>query len=142
MTFNVAVYSRQLLSDFLIAGGKIETREFHSPQELTELPQKVIVNCPGVAAKSLWSDDSITPVRGQITWLIPQEDAIYGLNYKGVSVLSRRDGIVVQYQGGGDEVGWNDANEVPDRTNSEAAIAILAELYSRMQAPPAKKQGA
>jgi glycine/D-amino acid oxidase-like deaminating enzyme len=142
MTFNVAGYSRQLLSDFLVAGGKIETREFHSPQELSTLPQKVIVNCPGVAAKSLWSDDSITPVRGQITWLIPQEDAIYGLNYKGVSVLSRRDGIVVQYQGGGDEVGWNDATEVPDRTNSEAAIAILAELYSRMQAPPAKKQGA
>jgi len=142
MTFNVANYSRQLLTDFLIAGGKIETREFHSPQELTELPQKVIVNCPGVAGKTLWKDDSITPVRGQITWLIPQEDAIYGLNYKGVSVLSRRDGIVVQYQGGGEDVGWNDDTEVPDRANSEEAIKILAELYSRMQTQPAKKSGA
>ena len=35
LTFNVAAYSRQLMNDFLVAGGKIETVEFHSPQELT-----------------------------------------------------------------------------------------------------------
>lgn len=132
MTFNVADYSRQLLSDFLIYGGKIETREFHSPQELTELPQKVIVNCPGYGGRALWSDESITPVRGQIAWLIPQEDAIYGLTYKGLSVLSRRDGIVLQYNGGGEDTGWNDTNETPDRADAEKSVAILAELYSRM----------
>lgn len=134
MTFNVADYSRQLLTDFLIYGGKIETREFHSPQELTELPQKVIVNCPGYGGRALWSDESITPVRGQIAWLIPQEDAIYGLNYKGLSVLSRRDGIVMQYQGGGEDTGWNDTNETPDRANAEESVGVLAELYSRMAA--------
>ena len=32
MTFNIADYSRQLMNDFLIAGGVIETREFQSPQ--------------------------------------------------------------------------------------------------------------
>ena len=142
MTFNVADYSRQLLTDFLIAGGKIETREFHSPQELTELPQKVIVNCPGYGGRALWNDETITPVRGQIAWLIPQQDAIYGLNYKGLSVLSRRDGIVMQYNKGGEDEGWNDTNEAPDRASAEAGVAILAELYSRMQAQPAKKQGA
>jgi D-amino-acid oxidase len=142
MTFNVAAYSRQLLTDFLIAGGKIETREFHSPQELTELPQKVIVNCPGYGGRALWSDESITPVRGQIAWLIPQEDAIYGLNYKGLSVLSRRDGIVMQYQGGaGEDAGWNETDETPDRKNAEDSVAVLAELYSRMQQQPLKKVG-
>jgi len=152
MTFNVAVYSRQLLSDFLIAGGKIETREFHSPQELTELPQKVIVNCPGFGGKALWNDDSITPVRGQIAWLIPQEDAIYGLSYKGLSVLSRRDGIVLQggerglapatpgAGGGGEDAGWNEDTEVPDRTAAENAVSILAELYSRMQSSQTGKK--
>jgi len=133
MTFNVADYSRQLLSDFLIYGGKIETREFHSPQELTTLPQKVIVNCPGYGGRALWGDESIVPVRGQIAWLIPQEDAIYGLSYKGLSVLSRRDGIVMQYSGGqGEEQGWNDTNETPDRANAEESVGVLAELYSRM----------
>jgi len=134
MTFNVADYSRQLLTDFLVYGGKIETREFHSPQELTELPQKVIVNCPGYGGRALWGDESITPVRGQIAWLIPQEDARYGLNYKGLSVLSRRDGIVMQYGGGGEDVGWNCTDETPDRANAEESVGVLAELYSRMQA--------
>jgi D-amino-acid oxidase len=142
MTFNVAAYSRQLLTDFLIAGGKIETREFHSPQELTELPQKVIVNCPGYGGRALWGDESITPVRGQIAWLIPQEDAIYGLSYKGLSVLSRRDGIVMQYGGGaGEDAGWNETDETPDRKNAEESVAVLAELYSRMQQQPLKKVG-
>lgn len=137
MTFNVADYSRQLLTDFLIAGGKIETREFHSPQELTSLPQKVIVNCPGYGGRALWNDESIVPVRGQIAWLIPQEGAQYGLNYKGLSVLARRDGIVLQYNKGGEDEGWNDTNESPDRASAEESVAILAELYSRMQ--PRKK---
>ncbi len=133
MMFNVADYSRQLLTDFLIAGGKIETREFHSPQELTTLPQKVIVNCPGYGGRSLWSDESIVPVRGQIAWLIPQEGAQYGLSYKGLSMLSRRDGIVMQYSKGGEDEGWNDTNETPDRAFAEEGVGVLAELYSRMQ---------
>jgi len=134
MTFNVADYSRQLLTDFLIAGGKIETREFHSPQELTSLAQKVIVNCPGYGGRALWSDESITPVRGQIAWLIPQEDAHYGLNYKGLNVLARRDGIVLQYNKGGEDEGWNDTNEQPDRASAEASVAVLQDLYARMAA--------
>ena len=138
MTFNVADYSRQLLTDFLIAGGKIETREFHSPQELTELPQKVIVNCPGYGGRSLWKDESITPIRGQIAWLIPQEGAQYGLAYKGLNMLSRRDGIVMQYSKGGEDEGWNDTNESPDRAFAEEGVGVLAELYSRMQQQPPK----
>jgi D-amino-acid oxidase len=134
MTFNVADYSRQLLTDFLIYGGKIETREFHSPQELTQLSQKVIVNCPGYGGRALWGDESIVPVRGQIAWLIPQEGAQYGLNYKGLSMLSRRDGIVMQYSKGGEDEGWNDTNEAPDRAYAEEGINVLAEMYIRMAA--------
>jgi D-amino-acid oxidase len=134
MTFNVADYSRQLLTDFLIAGGKIVTREFHSPQELTSLPQKVIVNCPGYGGRALWNDESIIPVRGQIAWLIPQEGAQYGLSYKGLSMLARRDGIVMQYSKGGEDEGWNDTNEEPDRAFAEEGINVLAELYARMGA--------
>jgi D-amino-acid oxidase len=134
MTFNVADYSRQLLTDFLIAGGKIETREFHSPQELTELPQKVIVNCPGYGGRALWNDESVVPVRGQIAWLIPQEGAYYGLNYKRLNVLARRDGIVLQYNKGGEDEGWNDTNEQPDRAKAEESVGVLQDLYARMAA--------
>ena len=31
LTFNIAAYSKQLVTDFLIEGGRIEQTEFHSP---------------------------------------------------------------------------------------------------------------
>jgi D-amino-acid oxidase len=133
LTFNVADYSRQLMNDFFIAGGAIETREFHAPQDLTALPQKVIINCTGYGARQLFSDESIVPVRGQIAWLIPQEGVNYGLQFGSLNVLGRRDGIVVQPMGQGDETGWNDANEQPDRAEAEAGVKDLQDLYARME---------
>jgi D-amino-acid oxidase len=120
------------MNDFMIAGGTIETREFNSPQELAGLSQKVIINCTGYGARQLWSDESIVPVRGQIAWLIPQEGVHYGLNYKSLNVLARRDGIVIQPAPGGEDFGWNDTNEQPDRAAAEAGVLELQELYDRM----------
>ena len=134
MTFNVADYSRQLMNDFLIAGGTLETREFHSPQEVASVPQPVIINCPGYGGRQLWSDESIIPVRGQIAWLIPQEGAHYGLIYKDLNVVARRDGIVVQPIPGGDDFGFNDDNEQPDRQAAEAGVLLLKELFDGMAA--------
>ncbi len=140
LTFNIADYSRQLMNDFMIAEGTIETREFHSPQEVAALPQRVIINCTGYGARQLWSDESIVPVRGQIAWLIPQEGVNYGLNYKDLNVLARRDGIVIQPNPQGEETGWNDTNEEPDRAGAEAGVKTLQELYERMQKMPQQKR--
>jgi D-amino-acid oxidase len=141
MSFNVADYARQLMSDFLAAGGTIETRDFHTPQELTMLPQRYIINCTGYAARKLWSDESVIPVRGQINWLIPQEGVTYGLAYNGLFVLARRDGIVMQTNPQGDETGWNDDTEVPDRETAENAVKTLQELYARMEKMQGAKRG-
>jgi len=134
LTFNVADYSRQLMNDFQIAGGRIETAEFHAPGELGRLPQRVVVNCTGYGPRALWSDESVVPVRGQIGWLIPQEGVHYGLYYKDIGVLARRDGIVVQGNITDDMYGYNNADETPNRAESEAALQTLTELYSRMEA--------
>ncbi|MBI2687311.1 MAG: FAD-binding oxidoreductase [Acidobacteria bacterium] len=134
LTFNIAAYSRLLVSDFLVEGGKMERREFHSPSELAELPEKVLINCTGYGARALWKDESIVPVRGQIAWLLPQPEVNYGVMYKGVYVLSRRDGIVVQDGGIGEMEGYNDANESPDRKAAETSVGVVAELYARMAA--------
>jgi glycine/D-amino acid oxidase-like deaminating enzyme len=131
MQFNIADYAHTLMSDFFAAGGRFERREFHSPAELAELPQKVVINCPGYGGRALWKDESIVPVRGQITWLIPQAEVTYGVISHGVSVLSRRDGIVVQGLSGGDMRGYGVADETPDRAEAEAAVATVAELYAR-----------
>ena len=140
LQFNVADYAHTLMADFFAAGGKFERREFHVPSELATLKEKVVINCPGYAARALWKDDSITPVRGQIGWLIPQPEVTYGLFYNGVSVVSRRDGIVVQMLDGGDMRGYNDANETPDRAESEGGVATLAELFARSRLTPGHRQ--
>lgn len=132
LAFNVAGYSRQLLNDFLIEGGKIEHAEYRAPADLQPLPQKVIVNCTGYGARALWKDESIVPVRGQIAWLIPQPEVNYGVQYKSVYILGRRDGIVVQGIGKGEMEGYNDSNETPDRAAAEESVAVVAELYRRM----------
>ncbi len=139
LSFNVADYARQLMNDFMIAGGAIETREFQSPQDMASLPQPVIINCTGYGARQLWSDESIVPVRGQIAWLIPQEGVHYGLSYKGVNVLARRDGIVVQPNHGGEDEGWNDTNEQPDKAAAVAGVEVIQELYSRMEKMPQRR---
>src|SRR5271155_432325 len=134
LTFNIADYSRQLVTDFLIEGGKIEHVEFRSPSDLTQLPQKVIINATGYGARALWNDESIVPVRGQIAWLIPQPEVNYGVTYKNVNILARRDGIVVQDGGIGEMEGYNDINEQPDRAAAESAVNVAAELYQHMRA--------
>jgi glycine/D-amino acid oxidase-like deaminating enzyme len=132
LTFNIASYARTLIEEFQLAGGRIQTREFLVPADLGTLSQKVIINCTGYGARALWRDDSIIPVRGQIAWLIPQPGVNYGIYYHELGVLARRDGIVIQPSPQGDDTGWNDDNEAPDRAEAESGVRALQALYSRM----------
>lgn len=130
LTFNVSALSHLLTEDFLAAGGRIEPADFHHPSDLARLKQRTIINCTGYGARALWKDESIVPVRGQIAWLIPQEGVNYGLSYKHLSVLARRDGIVVQDLGPDESFGFNDDNETADRAAAEASVAVLAEIFA------------
>ncbi len=133
LMFNITAYAQHLTEEFEQNGGKIVRREFDAPAELQELPQPVIVHATGYGAHALFGDTSLTPVRGQIAWLEPQPEVNYGLYYGNLGVLSRRDGIVVQLNQQGEASGWNDSNEQPDRTEAEAGIQILRDLYAGMK---------
>jgi len=130
LIFNIADYGHTLMSDFLAAGGKVQHMEFHAPSELGRLKEKAVINCTGYGARALWKDESVVPVRGQIAWLIPQPELNYGVFYKDVSMVPRRDGIVVQAIEGGDMKGYNDNNETIDRAEADRAVTTLAELYA------------
>lgn len=130
LSFNVADLSHQLMSDFLIGGGHVVPMEFHAPGDIARLKQKVVINCTGYGARALWKDESIIPVRGQIAWLIPQAGATYGAYYGSLSMLARRDGIVVQETGADEWFGYNDANEEPDRAAAEASVLQLAQFWA------------
>jgi D-amino-acid oxidase len=135
MMFSIADYGHLLMSDFMLAGGKFETVEFHTPSEISAIKERVVINCPGYGARAMWKDESIVPVRGQLAWLIPQPEVNYGLTYKGVSMLARHDGIVIQQQGPNEAYGYNDDNENPDRAEAETALAAMAEVYDHMKPP-------
>jgi len=129
MIFNIADYGHTLLNEFFTAGGQYRHAEFRHPSQIAALGKRVAINCTGYGARALWRDDSVTPVRGQIARLTPQADVHYGLYYKHVYVVPRRDGIVVQALEGGDMKGYGDANETVDRAESDRAVTTLAELF-------------
>jgi D-amino-acid oxidase len=131
MVFNIADYGHTLLNDFFTAGGQFRHADFHSPAEIAALGKRVVINCTGYGARALWNDESVVPVRGQIARLIPQSDVHYGLDYKRVYVVPRRDGIIVQDVSGGDMRGYGDTTETVDRAESERAVTTLAELFSQ-----------
>jgi D-amino-acid oxidase len=129
MIFNIADYGHTLLNDFFIAGGQFRHAEFQAPSQIAALGRKVVINCTGYGARALWKDETLTPVRGQIARLIPQPDVRYGLTYRQVIAVPRRDGIVIQSFEGGEMKGYGDTNETPDRAEAEQAVTTLAELF-------------
>jgi len=130
MMFNLTSYTRTLLSDFTGNGGRIEIAEFHSPADLARLREKTLINATGYGARALFGDDSLTPVRGQLTRVIPQPEVNYGLFYKGVSFVPRRDGLVFQAVGDNDYYGFEDASTVPDRAEAEHAVNTIGALFA------------
>ncbi len=131
LMFNISSYANYLMSEFLAAGGKIEIREFHHPDELLKLPEPTLVNATGYGARALFGDESVIPVRGQTARLIPQPEVAYGLRTHNLSVVPRSDGIMVQVIG--DTGNFNNSDITPHREVSEAAVQELADLVAQMQ---------
>lgn len=131
LIFNISALTHMLMSDFLLAGGTIETREFDKPGDLMKLREKTIVNCTGYGARALFGDETVTPVRGQIVRLIPQPEVNYGLTYDNFYMLSRRDALILQSQAPGD---FGNADITPDRVAAENTVRILAEITKRLSA--------
>ena len=131
MVFNIADYGHTLMNDFFIAGGQFRRADFRTPAQIAALGKKVVINCTGYGARALWKDETLVPVRGQIARLIPQPEVRYGLVYRSVLTVPRRDGLVVQSFVRGEMQGWDDTNEIPDRAEAEQAVRTLAELFTK-----------
>ena len=130
MAFNIADYGHTLMNDFFIAGGQFRRADFRAPSQIAALGKKVVINCTGYGARALWKDETLVPVRGQIARLIPQPEVRYGLVYRSVLTVPRRDGLVVQSFAGGERQGYGDTNDAPDRAEAEQAVRTLAELFT------------
>jgi hypothetical protein len=136
--FNFAAYGKLLLSEFFAMGGKFENRDFHSPADIVALKQKVVINSPGTAARDLWRDKTIIPVRGQTAWLLPQPASNYGVSYNGASALSKSDGVLFGHNSPaaallGNMDGVGNTRELPDRALVEEGFPLLAPVFAKMK---------
>jgi len=122
------IYLPAMMTDVRIAGGRIVVREMKSVAEVQALPEKLVFNCTGLGAKALFDDKELTPVRGQLTFLLPQPEVTYATTYQNTYMFSRRDGVLL---GGTHEEGnWS---LVPDMETKVAIMKKQAELFDGMR---------
>jgi hypothetical protein len=90
MRIEPSIYLDALVRDFLLFGGRLVIRAFDTPRDLMALDESLIVNCTGLGARTLFGDETMFPVKGQLTVLIPQPEVNYSCR-----AMPRRDGIAL-----------------------------------------------
>ena len=90
MRIEPSIYLDALVRDFQRFRGRLVIRAFDMPRDLAALDESVIVNCTGLGARTLFGDDTMFPVKGQLTVLIPQPEVNYSCR-----AMPRSDGIAL-----------------------------------------------
>ena len=132
-----SIYLAALVRDFLAFGGRLVIRKLDTPRDLMSLSESLIVNCTGLGSRALFGDAELTPLKGQLTVLVPQAEVNYrtsgGIRRSdgggiGIHMMPRTDGIAL---GGTAELGvWT------LEPNEEALQRIVAghiELFAAMR---------
>jgi len=95
MLIEPPVYLAAMLREVRLAGGRIVVRELAGREQIAELPEPVVINCTGLGAKALFGDEEMEPVKGQLTFLLPQPEVDYIVISDGLYMFPRRDGILL-----------------------------------------------
>jgi D-amino-acid oxidase len=128
MMIEPAVYLAELLGEVQEAGGRIVVREFSAEEEVLGLPESVIFNCTGLGAGTLFGDVELVPIKGQLSFLIPQPRVDYNLLTNLTYMFPRSDGILL---GGTYEKGnWD---PVPDDGMRKRIIESHRQLFEGMR---------
>ena len=129
-----SVYLDRLVTDVREAGGRIEIRRFADREDLASLPEPVVVNCTGLGAGALVADREMTPLKGQLTILMPQPEVDYATFGAAtptaggfVHMSPRRDGIAL----GGTSVEGDGSLEVDVEARKRIVEAHI-DLFDRM----------
>jgi glycine/D-amino acid oxidase-like deaminating enzyme len=129
MLIEPATYLKALLDDFQIAGGRVEIRDFATASDLAALPETLLYNCTGLGARTLFNDQELIPIRGQLVFLLPQPEIQYmTLGPGNIYMFPRRDGILLG--GSFDRDNWS---LQPDPGISERILRENAALFGTMR---------
>ncbi len=134
-----AIYMDALVRDFRDGGGTVAVTRLESLEQVAALGSPLILNCTGLGSRELFGDAALTPVKGQLTILIPQRDVRYstlggipgragGGGRFPLHMMPRNDGIAL---GGTSEEGvWS---LDPDAEAMRRVVAGHAALFDAMR---------
>lgn len=128
MVIEPTTYLRALLRDYRIAGGDVVLREFQDLDDILSLDESVILNCSGLGARELFGDETLTPIKGQLTFLLPQPELDYIMVGGGLYMIPRRDGIALGSTHERDE--WS---LEPSRTEMHRVMEGHTDFWGQMQ---------
>lgn len=123
------VYLAALLDAFRLAGGRMVVGGIADRAALQALPEKLVFNCTGLGAKALFGDGELTPVKGQLTVLLPQPEVQYALIAGDDYMFSRADGVLL----GGTHV-EGDWSLEPDPVAKQRILAAHKALFDGFRA--------
>jgi len=138
MRIEPSIYLDALVRDFLLWGGHIVIRKFDTPRDLMTLTESLIVNCTGLGAQTIFKDEELVPLKGQLTHFVPQPEVNYQTNGGlqsptipgdiGIHMMPRSDGIAL---GGTSERGvWSlEPNEEARRKIVDAHIELFTAMH-------------
>jgi len=134
MLIEPAIYLNALLRDFLTARGDLAVREFRDARELLSLREPLLFNCTGLGSRELFHDDELVPIRGQLSFLLPQPEIEYmTVGPADIYMFPRRDGVLL---GGSHERGVWDTQVDPATT--DRILRENAALFNAMRTPPGR----
>ena len=108
------IYLAAMLDEFHLAGGKIRIGEIADRNAIAALEEKLVFNCTGLGSRALFDDQELIPVKGQLTFLLPQPEVQYAALHDGNYMFPRTDGILLG--GTHEENVWSlDVNEAAKR---------------------------
>lgn len=95
MLIEPPIYLAAMLEDVRVAGGVIRVVEIADRTRLAGLPERVAINCTGLGSRALFGDEELVPVKGQLTFLLPQPEVPYALLRGELYMFPRSDGILL-----------------------------------------------
>ncbi len=127
-----SIYLDAVIRDFLLFGGHIEIRKFDAPRDLMSLSESLVINCTGLGSRELFADETLIPIKGQLTFLAPQPE----INYRAegsapaggrIGVMPRSDGIALGHMMERGE--WTlEPNQEEVAIHVERAIALFGAM--------------
>jgi D-amino-acid oxidase len=130
MLIEPAIFLNRLMEDFYGAGGEIRVKEFQDFDEVLTLEEPVIINCTGLGARDLFDDELLFPIKGQLSFILPQKEIDYITITDGTYMFPRSDGILL-----GGTFEYNNWDLTPDPAETQRILREQSAFFEAMKDP-------